>query len=152
MTRSYRSVQLFALTALLLAGPAFAAAEIVIVNTNTAGVGFNDPAPATPVGGNSGTTVGQQRLIAFQYAADLWGAILDSPVTINIQSAFQSLPCAATSGTLGAASTIQVFGNFPHAELRDTWYPVALANKMARMAWALMVKGGRYREPAALAA
>ena len=29
---------------------------------------------------------------------------------------------------------------------------IALANKMARMAWALMVKGERYREPAALAA
>ena len=131
MIRSFRSVQLFALAALLLAGPASAAAEIVIVNTNAPGVGFNDATPATPVGGNSGTTVGQQRLIAFQYAADLWGAILDSPVTINIQSAFQSLSCTATSGTLGAASTIQVFGNFPHAELRNTWYPVALANKMA---------------------
>ena len=43
MTRSYRSVQLFALAALLLAGPSFAATEIVIVNTNAAGVGFNDP-------------------------------------------------------------------------------------------------------------
>ena len=52
-------------------------------------------------------------------------------MTINIQSAFQSLSCTATSGTLGAASTIQLFGNFPHAELRNTWYPVALANKMA---------------------
>lgn len=130
MNRLYRSVQFFALAA-LLASRAFAAAEIVIVNTNQPGVGFNDPAPAAPVGGNSGTTVGQQRLIAFQYAADLWGAILDSPVTINIQSAFQSLSCTATSGTLGAASTIQLFGNFPHAELRNTWYPVALANKMA---------------------
>ena len=29
---------------------------------------------------------------------------------------------------------------------------IALANKIARMAWALMVKGERYREPAALAA
>jgi hypothetical protein len=131
MTRSCRMVQLFALAALLLAGPAFAAADIVIVNTNAAGVGFNDPTPAAPVGGNSGTTVGQQRLIAFQYAADLWGSILDSPVTINIQSAFQSLSCSATGATLGAASTIQLFGNFPHAVLRNTWYPVALANKLA---------------------
>ncbi len=29
---------------------------------------------------------------------------------------------------------------------------VALANKIARMAWAMMTKGERYREPAALAA
>ena len=29
---------------------------------------------------------------------------------------------------------------------------IALANKIARMAWAIMAKGERYREPAALAA
>ena len=29
---------------------------------------------------------------------------------------------------------------------------IALANKIARMAWAMMAKGERYREPAALAA
>ncbi len=126
-----RTVQIFALAALLCAGQAFAAATIVIVNTNDPGVGFNDSTPATPVGGNPGTTVGQQRLNAFQYAADVWGSILSSPVTINIQSSFQSLSCSPTSGTLGAASTIQVFGNFPHAPLRNTWYPVALANKLA---------------------
>jgi hypothetical protein len=126
-----RTLQIFALAALLCAGQAFAAANIVIVNTNTAGVGFNDSTPATPVGGNPGTTVGQQRLNAFQYAADIWGSILSSPVTIYIQSAFQPLSCSATSGTLGAASTLQVFGNFPHAPLHNTWYPVALANKLA---------------------
>jgi transposase len=29
---------------------------------------------------------------------------------------------------------------------------IALANKIAKMAWAMMAKGGRYREPVALAA
>jgi len=29
---------------------------------------------------------------------------------------------------------------------------IALANKLARMAWAMMTKGERYKEPAALAA
>ena len=53
-------------------------AEIVVVNGNLGELGFNDPTPATPVGGNTGTTVGQQRLIAFQHAADLWGALLES--------------------------------------------------------------------------
>ena len=128
-----RTAQTLVLTALLLVGsvPAFAGANIVIVNTNAPGVGFNDSTPATPVGGNSGTTVGQQRLIAFQYAADIWGSILSSPVPIYIQSAFQSLSCTATSAALGASSTIQVFANFPHAPVRNTWYPAALANSLA---------------------
>jgi hypothetical protein len=127
-----RALGLLVLAALLLSGvPAFASAHIVIVNTNAAGVGFNDPTPATPVGGNPGTTVGQQRLIAFQYAADVWGSILDSPVTIYIQSSFQPLTCTATSAVLGSAGAIQVFGNFPNAEVQNTWYHVALANKLA---------------------
>ena len=67
----------------LLPGAAFAAATITVVNTDGPGEGFNDPTPAAPVGGNPGTTRrGQQRLIAFQHAADIWGAVLDSPVEI----------------------------------------------------------------------
>ena len=38
---------------------------------------------------------------------------------------------ALASIVLGAAGAIQVFANFPHAPLRNTWYPVALANKLA---------------------
>jgi len=121
---------LFAL-ALLLAGPVFAGANIVIVNMNAPGVGFNDPTPAAPVGGNPGTTVGQQRLNAFQYAADIWGSILDSPVTVYIQSSFQPLACTATAATLGSAGAIQIFRDFPGAEYPNTWYHVALANKLA---------------------
>jgi hypothetical protein len=121
---------LFAL-ALLLSGPAFAGANIVIVNMNAPGVGFNDPTPVAPIGGNPGTTVGQQRLNAFQYAADIWGSILDSPVTVYIQSSFQPLACTATSATLGSAGAIQIFRDFPGAEYPGTWYHVALANKLA---------------------
>ena len=57
-----------ALAALLL--PAvLAGATLTIVNANAPNTGFNDPTPAAPVGGNTGTTVGAQRLIAFQHAA-----------------------------------------------------------------------------------
>jgi hypothetical protein len=117
--------------ALLLAAPAFGAANLVVVNTDAPGTGFNDPTPATPVGGNTGTTVGEQRLIAFQYAADFWGNILDSTVPINVQASFAPLPCDANSGVLGSTAPIQIYANFPHAKLRNTWYHVALANKLA---------------------
>ena len=36
------------------------AATILIVNQNAAGVGFNETTPSAPVGGNAGTTIGQQ--------------------------------------------------------------------------------------------
>jgi len=86
-----------------------AATTIVILNTNVAGVGFNDPTPAAPVGGNPGTTLGQQRLNAFQYAASLWGATITSPATIYIDAAFIPLACTANSGTLGSAGSTFIF-------------------------------------------
>ena len=117
--------------------PAFGAATITIVNGNAPGVGFNDPTPAVPVGGNTGTTLGQQRLIAFQYAANIWGQTLDSNVEIKILATFEPLGCTATSATLGSAGTRFVWSDFPGvppfpgAEFAATWYHQALANKRA---------------------
>ena len=130
---------LLALVTLLVlaAAPAFGAATITIVNGNAPGVGFNDPTPAAPVGGNTGTTLGQQRLIAFQYAAGIWGAALDSNVEIKILATFEPLSCNATSAVLGSAGTIYIWSDFPGvppfpgAEFPNTWYHQALANKRA---------------------
>ena len=84
-----------------------------------------------PVGGNTGTTRGQQRLIAFQFAADVWGALLPSTVAIKITASFDPLTCTSTSAVLGSAGARQVFCDFAGAPLASTWYPVALANKLA---------------------
>ena len=112
----------------LFSGNAFAGpAQIVIVNINAPNVGFNDPTPAAPVGGNSGTTLGQQRLIAFQHAAAIWGARLDSNVPIRIRAQFTPLG----AGVLGSAGPVSVVRDFPNAPLAGTWYHVALANKLA---------------------
>jgi hypothetical protein len=113
------------------AAPARAAATIVIVNQNDAGVGFNDPTPAAPVGGNPGTTLGQQRLNAFQHAAELWGATLTSSVPIRIGASFVPLACTATSAVLGSAGAYEIWSDFPHAPRAATWYPSALASKLA---------------------
>ena len=110
---------------------AFAAAKITIVNTDGPNEGFNDPTPAKPVGKNNGKTVGQQRLIAFQFAASIWAATLTDNVEIRIQSAFNPLPCTASSGVLGSAGAIQIVSDFPGAAFPSTWYPVALGNKLA---------------------
>lgn len=105
------------------AGPA----QFVIVNINAPGVGFNDPTPADPVGGNPGTTLGEQRLIAFQYAADLWSARLDSDVPIRIRAQFTPLG----AGVLGSAGPRFVYRDFPNAPLPGTWYHAALASTLA---------------------
>jgi hypothetical protein len=108
---------------------------LTIVNINAANVGFNDPAPVAPVGGNMGTTLGEQRLIAFQHAASIWAATLDSNVEIVVRARFSALTCTATSAVLGSAGAITIFrnypanGSFPGAELPDTWYNSSLANK-----------------------
>ncbi len=65
--------------------------------------GFNDPTPATPVGGNDGTTIGQQRLNAFQFAASIWGATLNSSQPIVIRAGWAAQSCTANSGVLGSA-------------------------------------------------
>jgi len=107
-----------------------AAATIVIVNTNAAGVGFNDPTPAAPVGGNPGTTLGQQRLNAFVYAADLWGATVTSPVPIFIDAAFIPLACTANAGTLGSAGSTFLLAGLDPPGKPDRIYGMALTDKI----------------------
>jgi len=129
---SFRGAILAVALGLAVAPSVFAGANIVIQNNDAAGVGFNDQTPAAPVGGNSGTTVGQQRLIAFQFAASVWGATLDSVPTITVQASWAALPCTANmGGTLGSAGSPSIFRNFPNAPFPNTWYSAALANKLA---------------------
>src|ERR1041384_7331407 len=121
----------FAIALFTLASPSARAATIVILNNDQPSVGFNDPTPVSPVGNNTGTTLGQQRLNAFQFAANIWGATLNSGVTITIRANWSSLGCTASSGTLGAAGTIALFSNFENPPKANTWYPGALANALA---------------------
>ena len=111
---------------LLAAGQAIAGpATFIINNVNDPGVGFNDPAPRAPVGGNTGTTLGEQRLIAFQYAASLWSKRLDSDVPIRIQAKFTALG----PNVLGSAGAINgIIATFPDGS-RKIFHP-ALANSL----------------------
>jgi hypothetical protein len=119
-----------ALSGVLATQAAHAAATIVIQVLDPAGVGFNDPAVVAPVGGNTGTTLGQQRLIAFQSAANTWGATLTSSVPIVIGASWDALTCTATSAVLGSAGAFSIDRDFPGAPRAGTWYPEALANKL----------------------
>lgn len=110
------------------AGPASAEGRILIVNANAAGIGLNDPTPAAPVGGNDGATRGQQRLNVLRRAAAAWEAALRPEVDIEIVAAFTLRP----PGVLATAAPGAWHANFEGAEIPDTWYPIALANNLAR--------------------
>jgi hypothetical protein len=119
------------LAAVTLPTGAYAGATIVIQNNDGASEGFNDPTPWSPTGGNPATTLGQARLNAFQYAADLWGACINSNVTIVIGAQMDPQTCTPTSAVLGSAGTTTIHRNFSSAPLSNTWYPQALANALA---------------------
>ena len=116
-----------------LASLAPQAADMVLVNLDAAGVGFNDPTPATPVGGNTGTTVGEQRLIAYGRALSLWGSVLKSNVPITVLGSFDALDCDAGGGVLAQAGAWNIELNFPNAPKTNTLYHGALANSIAGM-------------------
>jgi hypothetical protein len=121
---------LIALLALMFCSASWAAATITIVNGDPPGIGFNDPRPVAPVGGNTGTTLGAQRINAFQAAADKWGETLDSSVPIRVLATWDALPCTDTAAVLGSAGALQVFADFPGAPQANAWFSKAETNKL----------------------
>jgi hypothetical protein len=127
-----RALVVFAVLALsFLTVQSSDSATIVINNNDGAGEGFNDPTVVSPVGGNPGTTLGAQRLNAFTYAANLWGASLQSSVTITVDAAMDPLTCTPTSAILGSAGATYIHRDFTGAPQTGTWYCQALANSLA---------------------
>lgn len=66
-------------------------------------------------------------MIAFQHAAAIWSARLDSNVPIRIRAQFIALG----PGVLGSAGPVSVARNFANAPIANTWHHIALANKFA---------------------
>jgi hypothetical protein len=106
------------------------AATITITSRDPAGVGFNDTTPVAPVGGNTGTTLGEQRMKVYRYVADIWEQNLGSNVTITVSAGWEALTCTASSAVLGSAGAWNIWHDFPNGA-PGTWYPAALANKLA---------------------
>ncbi len=118
------------LLAMVGASPVARAATITVVNYDGAGEGFNDPTPVAPVWGNPGTTLGAQRLNAFQFAANIWGALVDSAAQIRVGAKFDPLSCNSTSAVLGSAGPVSIARDFAGAPVPNTWFPMALANAL----------------------
>lgn len=65
--------------------------------------------------------------VAFQYAVDIWAYQIASDVPIVIDFTFEALG-GTTLGSAGPATLLRNFSGAPEA---DTYYPIALANKLA---------------------
>src|SRR6478609_1119971 len=117
------------LAALLLSpGNAAAAAKFVI----RPGAGFDDKTHVTPVGGNPATTLGEQRVKAFEPALGNWGGGIPGEVPIVVDISMAQLDsCNGTSivlGQAGAATLVQVHN--PVVGNDTTWHPIALASSL----------------------
>ena len=64
---------------------------------------------------------------AFQRAIDIWKVLLSSTVPINVTAYWEELD----QGVLGAANANDFYRNFPGAREVNTYYPLALAEKLA---------------------
>lgn len=105
------------------------AASLQLLNVDAPGIGLNDERAAAPVGNNPGRSVGEQRRIAYKYAMDLWGGVLESGVDINVYASFAPLGCTATGGTLAQAGANWLFildDGSPNGRV----YPSALADSL----------------------
>lgn len=120
------NVFVVSLFAVVLFVGAASAADFTIVNGDNPGEGLNDLTPVTPVGGNTGTTLGEQRMNVLQAAADQWGTIIESSVVIRIHAQFNSMDCAV----LGSTGPGSVFRNFPGAPVSGVWFHSAIADSI----------------------
>jgi hypothetical protein len=68
-----------------------------------------------------------QAQTAFQEAVNIWSTLIKSPVKIKIRAYWRPLG----TNVLGSAIWGNAFANFPNAQKLNTFYPVALAEKMA---------------------
>ncbi len=106
--------------------------DIVLNVTDGVGEGFNDnSAPFAAQTGNTGTTLGEQRLEVFQAAADYWEQHLFLTVDVAVDISFDPLDCQANSAVLGSAGATTLFRDFDNAPRADTLYVSAVANNLA---------------------
>lgn len=111
----------------LLLATSVSYADIVIVNNDSGGEGFNDTTSVSAVGGNTATTLGQQRLAVFEKAAEILNDTYDIAVVVKVASTFDPLSCNSSSAVLGQAGPAAVEFDFATHSVT----PHALNNQLA---------------------
>jgi hypothetical protein len=93
--------------------------------------GWVDATVVAPVGGNPGTTLGEQRRIAIKHALSQWEKRLDGSVPIALEVNLEALGCEDGATVLGYASNLSWYAALdgPGAD-PSLVYPSALANQL----------------------
>ncbi len=72
--------------------------------------------------------------LAFQKALDIWSSLIETEIPIRVRAVWQPITDSngSTNNVLGGASPGTYIRDFDGAQRTSTWYPVALAEKMAK--------------------
>lgn len=92
---------------------------------------WHDTTAATPVGGNTGRTLGEQRRNAFNAALASIGEQLPSPVDITVQACWQAMGGDADRAGLAMASPMSLMRDAPSLPRSHTWYPLPTASRLS---------------------
>lgn len=104
--------------------------------TNDCDISFwTDTTAATPIGGNNGTTLGQQRKNALAQATTELVTQLGIPTTVTVQACGAHLGGDDKSATLAHAGATSFFYDEPHypspsLPQKYTWYPSTAATRL----------------------
>jgi MYXO-CTERM domain-containing protein len=137
MSMKIRSMAAFGLVALLAAESQ--ATVFTASFADDSGRGYLDPTPVQPVGGNPGTSVGQQRRIVFERALAVFAGRLQSTQPIRVLTTFSGdvdgLECTPTAAVLGGAAAHHAVhyrgpAGAPHP-MPGVLYHAALADSLA---------------------
>jgi hypothetical protein len=120
------------LLSLLLAVSA-SAVPIEVTYRDAANTGFFDNTPTSPAGSNNGATLGEQRRIAFEYAASRWAAQIAGNVPVKISAGWSTTAPSGSNITLASAGPVNYFRNgsaVTGLPRNNTYYPSALVDQM----------------------
>lgn len=92
------------------------------------GAGFSDNTAVSPIGGNPGVTVAQQRANVFNKAAEIWTETVQPSVNITVSAQFTSQLCNATEVIFAIGGSTASDKDFAGAAYASTWYPRSLKN------------------------
>ena len=126
----YRYLQVFT-AALFVASTLSSATFSIIYPDNEGNAGFSSASSRDPVGGNNGSTLGQQRKNVLEKAAEIWGAYLESDVEIEIYASFEDGGGNSEGAVLASCGPDYFYEDFTNQPMPKVWYAAALANSLA---------------------